>query len=97
MGKSIIMSDIHFGLRGSNLNINPSDNNSINKKRIAKIDEFFDWLKKMHEDVDEFIFNGDLFDLHLQNFSRAINGSYYFLKKFIRNSPPLSFWDQVFS
>ena len=81
MGKIILMSDIHFGLKECNLNIEEADQREINTKRKTKIDDFIEWLNIQQKDIEEFIFIGDIFDLHLSNFTKAISGSYYFLRK----------------
>lgn len=81
MGKIIVISDIHFGLNRCNLNIEDKDRRKIKIKRKEKIDYFFNWLITEQKDIDEFIFIGDIFDLHLSNFTKAVSGSYYFLKK----------------
>lgn len=80
MGKIVVMSDIHFGLKEYNLNIEESDGKDRINKRKKKIDDFFDWLITQQRDIEEVIFIGDIFDLHLNNFAEAVSGSYYFLR-----------------
>ena len=81
MGKTVVMSDMHFGLKNSSLSINSYDTDENKKLTQRHIDNLFKWFEKEHEDIDEFIFIGDIFDLHLQHFQEAISGSYYFLEK----------------
>ncbi len=79
--KSMVMSDIHFGLKECNLDLHNADESVIKAKRKAKIDYFFNWLITEQKDIDEVIFIGDLFDLHMTSFAKAVLGSYYFLKE----------------
>jgi UDP-2,3-diacylglucosamine pyrophosphatase LpxH len=81
MGKTIIMSDIHFGSKDSNLSVNSNYPEKLKAKRKGNINKLFDWFATLHEDIDEFIFLGDIFDLHLYNFSEALSNSYYFFDK----------------
>lgn len=81
MGKTVVMSDMHFGLKNSSLNINSYDNDGTIKLKKHHIDNLFKWFEKEHEDINEFMFIGDIFDLQLQHFQEAISGSHYFFKK----------------
>jgi len=81
MSKIIVFSDIHFGCADCNLDISDDDPDNIMQERVEKIDSFFEWLNSDHSNIDECILLGDIFDLHLANFNRAIVGSYYFLEK----------------
>lgn len=81
MGNIVVISDIHFGLKECNLDIDNADATEIKTKRKDKIDYFLGWLVTQQKDIDEVIFIGDIFDLHLSSFAKALSGSYYFLKE----------------
>jgi len=81
MGKTIVISDIHFGLKNCNLDITNAVDNGTAAKRKEKIDAFFDWIITQQKEIDEAIFIGDIFDLQICSFADSIAGSYYFLKK----------------
>lgn len=71
MEKIAVLSDIHFGADECNLNC--PTNGRRNKKVKTKIDRLFDWF--ISNDTKEFIFLGDIFELHLDTFSDSIDNS----------------------
>jgi len=79
MGKKIVMSDIHFGIDDSNLDVDGQNVRSNGNKKT--IDAFMKHLESKEIKADTVIFLGDLFDLHLSNFSRALKGSKYFFEQ----------------
>ena len=81
MGKIVVMSDIHFGRDECNLSIEEPTEAVKGPTRKEKIDCFFWWLDNQQQNIDEFIFIGDIFDLHLSNFQKAISNSIYFFKE----------------
>ena len=80
MGKIVIISDMHFGVDECNFNIDAKYGRRLNDIRKKNIDNFFSWLNQ-YGVIEEFIFIGDIFDLQLSNFAKAVTGSYYFFKK----------------
>jgi UDP-2,3-diacylglucosamine pyrophosphatase LpxH len=81
MGKIVVMSDIHFGRDECNLSIDKPPKAANQPTRKQKIDDFFQWLDNEQQNIDEFIFIGDIFDLHLSNFQKSTSNSFYFFEK----------------
>lgn len=75
MEKIIVLSDVHFGIKECKLN--GSLNGKELKKGKANVDKFFEAIKPLG-DIQEFIFLGDIFDLHLSNFFNVTKSSRYF-------------------
>lgn len=81
MSKIVVMSDIHFGRDECNLSIDEPTQPVNRPNRKDQIDCFFRWLDNEQQNVDEFIFIGDIFDLQLSNFQKATSKSFYFFEK----------------
>ena len=77
MGKIMVMSDIHFGLDACNINCPVGIGES--HQNTARIDRLFEWIEG--QQVEEFVFLGDVFDLHLSNLADSIKNSRYFIEK----------------
>ena len=80
MGKTAVLSDVHFGIEECNLR-------GTHAAGRANVEKLMQALKR-HE-LDELILLGDIFDMNLSNFAESVTASKYFFEQ-LKQLPSLA-------